>query len=266
MSHAAELTERHAAELRGIAHTLPEQFAEAAGALEDRLGQAGLGEWARIGLGLARLSRRSPEVAVAFFEASPAVGRLGIAAVSRWAEISAGLSDRAPQAAAAFIEATPAALAHLEPQELEAWASQGRRLCRGSWKSAKLAGDFFRIGPGLLESLSIRALDRLVDLVGQLAQRSHEMASLCLHDSPPLLARLAESDREPFLAFAQALCSASWVDTHPCLERGPGLLETVRPAQRSGLLELAAAAASESGGEGFSLFVHPTAPGRRSNR
>jgi len=255
MSHAAELIERHAAELRVIAHTLPERFAEAAGALEEPLGQAGLREWARIGLELARLSRPSSEVAVAFFEASPAVGRLGIAALSRWAEISAGLADRAPRAAAAFIEATPAALAHLEPQELEAWAGQGRRLCRGSWKSAKLAVDFFRIGPGLLESLSLRALDRLVDLVGQLAQRSHEMASLCLHDSPPLLARLAENDREPFLAFAQGLFSASWVDTHPCFERGPGLLEAVRPTQRSGLLELAAAAASVSGGEGFSLFV-----------
>jgi hypothetical protein len=255
MSHAAELTERHAAELRGIAHTLPERFAEAAGAMEECLGEAGLREWARVGLELARLSRPSSQVAMAFFEASPAVGRLGIAELSRWAEISAGLADRAPPAAAAFIEATPAALAHLEPQELEAWAGQGRRLYKGSWKSAKLAVDFFRIGPRLLESLSLRALDRLVDLVARLAQRSHETASLCLHDSPPLLARLAENDREPFLAFAQALCSASWVDTHPCFERGPGLLEAVRPAQRSGLLDLAAAAASASGGEGFSLFV-----------
>ena len=115
MSHAAELIERHAAELRGIAGTLGDSFAEASGALEERLGPENLREWARIGLGLARLSRRSPEVAVAFFEASPAVDRLDVAALSRWAEISAGLADRAPQAAAAFIQATPGALAHLEP-------------------------------------------------------------------------------------------------------------------------------------------------------
>ena len=159
MSHAAELIERHAAELRGIAGTLGDSFADAAGALEERLGPESLREWARIGLGLARLSRRSPEVAVAFFETSPAVDRLDVAALSRWAEISADLADRAPPAAAAFIQATPGALARLEPSELEIWAGQGRRLCRGSWKSTRLAADFFRIGPRLLESLSLRALD-----------------------------------------------------------------------------------------------------------
>jgi hypothetical protein len=255
MSHAAELIERHAAELRGIADHLHEPFAEAAGALEERLGQEGLREWARIGLGLARLSRRSPEVAVAFFEASPAVGTLDVAALSRWAEISAGLTDRSPQAAAAFIEVTPAALAHLQPEELEVWARQGRRLCRGGWKSAKLAVDFFRISPGLLESLSLRGLDRLADVVSRLAERSYEMASLSLHDAPSSLARLAEKDRGPFLAFAEALCSTSWVDTHRCFEHGPSLLEAVRPGLRSGFLDLAASAAREASGEGFTMFV-----------
>jgi nitric oxide reductase activation protein len=255
MSHAAELIERHSAELRGFAGALGEAFADAARAMEVRVGEESLREWARIGLSLARVSHRSPEVAKAFFEASPSLATLDIAALSRWAEISAGLADRATQAAAAFLEATPAALAHLEFRELEVWAGQGRRLCKGRWKSAKLAVEFFRIGPDLLESLSLRALDRLVDVVGRLAERSHETGSRCLHDSPPLLARLAENDREPFLAFAQALCSTSWVDTHACFERGAALLEAVQPEQRGGLLDLAAAAASESSGEGFSLFV-----------
>ena len=255
MSHASELAERHASELRGIADTLPGLFAEAAGALEERLGEEGLHEWARIGLGLARLSPRSQSVAVAFFEASPAVGPLDISALSRWAEIAADLADRAPQAAIAFIEATPAALAHLELEELEVWAGQGRRLCRGSWKSAKLAARFFRMGPGLLEALSLQALDRLVDILARLAQRSDELASVCLQDSPSLLARLAENDREPFLAFTQALCSTSWADAHRCFERGPDLLEPVRPEQRNGLLDLAAAAARQAGPDGFSLFA-----------
>jgi nitric oxide reductase activation protein len=255
MSHASELAKRHASELRGIADTLPGLFAEAAGALEERLGEAGLREWARIGLGLARLSPRSQGVAIAFFEASPAVGPFEVSAFSRWAEIAADLADRAPQAATAFLEATPAALAHLELEELEVWASQGRRLCRGGWKSANLAARFFRIGRGLLESLSLQVLDRVVDILARLAQRSDELASACLHDSPSLLARLAENDREPFLVFAQAVCSASWADTHRCFERGPDLLEPVRPEQRSGFLDLSAAAAQQAGPDGFSLFV-----------
>jgi nitric oxide reductase NorD protein len=216
MSHAAELIERHAAELRRIAPTVGEAFAAAAAALEGRLEEENL---------------------------------------RKWAEISAGLADQAPQAAAAFIEATPAALARLEPPELEVWAGQGRGLLRRSWKSARLAADFFRIGPRLLESISLGELDRLVDVVGRLAQRSYETASLCLHDSPSVLARLGENEREPFLALARALCSASWVDTHPLFERGPGLLQAVRPAQRSAFLDLAAAVAPEAGGDGFSLFV-----------
>jgi len=145
MPHAAELIERHGAELRAVAGTLSEAFAEAAGALEERLGREELGEWAGIGLGLARLSRRCPEVALAFFQASPAVGPLGIGGLSRWAELSAGLSDRSPRAAAAFLEATPAALVHLESHQLETWARQGRRLLGSRWKSAKLAVNFFRL-------------------------------------------------------------------------------------------------------------------------
>jgi len=213
---SSELIDRHAAELRGIAPAVGEAFAAAAAALGGRLDRENL---------------------------------------RKWAEISAGLADQAPQAAAAFIEATPAALVRLEPAELEAWASQGRRLTGRSWKSARLAADFFRIAPRILESISLRELDVLVDLVRGLAQRSYEMASLCLHDSPSVLARLAEDDREPFLTFARALCSASWVDTHPLFERGPDLLEAVRPVHRSALLDLAAVVAPEARGEGFSLFA-----------
>jgi hypothetical protein len=175
--------------------------------------------------------------------------------MSRASELAADLADRAPQAGAAFLEATPAVLAHLEPEELEAWAAQGRRLCRGSFKSAKLAARFFRLGPELLESLSLQALERLADAVFQVSQRSDETASLLLDDAPPLLARLAREDREPLLALVQILCGTSWVDAHRCLESAPDLLAAVQPEPRTGVLELAAAAAAEAGREGFSRFA-----------
>jgi nitric oxide reductase NorD protein len=216
MSHAAELAKRHQSELRGIGRGLPDLFVEAAAALEERLGEEDLREWARISLDLAH---------------------------------------RSPPAAASFIEATPAALAHLEPEELETWVDQGRRLHRGGWKSAQLAAHFFRVGPRLLESLSLRALDRLVEVVDQLARRSDQMASVCLRDSPSLFARLDENDREPFLAFAQAVCRTSWVDVHRCFERGPDLLRAVHSQQRGGLLDLATAAARDVRRDGFSLFA-----------
>ena len=255
MSHAAELTERHTPELRRMADSLPDLFAKAAGALEEPLGQDGLLEWARSGMALARRSPRTPEVPLAFFEASPVVGRLESVAISSWAELAAELAERAPPMAVAFIEATPAALARLEPEQLVVWARQGQRLSRGGWKSARLAARFFRLGPGLLASVSLPALERLVDVLGRLAQSSHEMASSCLRDAPSLLTRLAESDRDPFLAFTQAVSRTAWADTHSCFERGPDLIEAVRPDQRAALLALAAAVARRAGGQGFSLFV-----------
>jgi hypothetical protein len=147
-----------------------------------------------------------------------------------------------------------AVLDKLDPAELEAWAAQGRRLCRGSFKSAKLAARFFRLGPELLDSLSLPALERLADAVLRVSQRSDEMASLLLEDAPPRLARLAREDREPLLALVQVLCGTSWVDAHRCLESGPELLGAVQAEQRTGLLELAAAAAV-AGREGFSRFA-----------
>ena len=90
--------------------------------------------------------------------------RLGPAVHSRWEGIAAELADRAPLAAEAFIESTPLALAHLEPEELETWGRLGRRLCRGGWKSTRLAARFFRISPGLLDSISLRVLEQLVEL------------------------------------------------------------------------------------------------------
>jgi len=255
---AADLAERHASELRAIAGALPDLFAEAASVLEEQLGEGDLDEWAQIGLALARRAPHSRYLTAVFFAASPSLGHLGIAALSKWAEMASGLVDRAAQAAAAFLEATPAVLEHLEPEELELWSRQGRRLYRGSWKSVKLAASFFRISPDLLESVPLRTLDRFVDVLDRLAQSSPEMASACLYDAPAQLARLAESDREPFLAFTQAVCRASWVDAHHCLERGPGLLEAVQAEQRSALLELAAIAAPATGRDCFSLFAAST--------
>jgi hypothetical protein len=181
--------------------------------------------------------------------------RLGSEAHSRWKDIAADLADRVPLAAEAFIETTPAALAHLEPGELETWARQGRRLCRRGWKSAQLAARFFRISPDLLDSIPLRALEQLVDVLARLMQSSEETASICLLDSPALIARLRSRDREPFIAFTRAVCSASWVDTRRCFERGPGLIEALQPEQRSRLLELAATAASRAGPDLFSLFA-----------
>ena len=71
MSAAADVTARYDAELRGYGPTLADDLASGARALEGRLSEEQLGEWANAGVELSRHSLRSWEAAAEYFRASP---------------------------------------------------------------------------------------------------------------------------------------------------------------------------------------------------
>ena len=256
MTRAIDLSTQYAEELHGFGASLPEDFAAAAAALESRLSEAHLEDWARAGMELAHASLRSWEAAAEYFRASPLVlDRLGEDGMQRWVRLAGDLSQRSSLMAAAFLKSTPAALEVIAPAELEAWSQQGDRLCRGNWKSIALSALYFQVSPDLLRSMPLASLGRLVDIIDQLTERSYELSTNCLESAPAIFATISAADREPFLNFARAVTRASWADTRLYFERGPKMLAAVAPEHRTAFLELAARVTLDVGRQGFPLFA-----------
>lgn len=256
MTLLSDLNIRYAPELRGFGASLPDDFSAALAALEPQLGTEDLDRWAKDGVALANHSLRSWEAAAEYFRASPQIlGRLGADGLHEWVGTAMRLAASSSLMAAAFLKSTPDALAVIKTEDIEAWAAQGERLCRGNWKSIALAALYFQVSPSLLRSLPLPSVGRLVDIVDQLTERSYELANTCLESSPTIFAGLSEDDREPFLRFARAVTRASWADTRLYFDRGPRLLELVSADQRAAFLDLSARVTTEVGRQGFPLFA-----------
>jgi len=276
-SPADALIERYTPELRGLGGALPEEYATAARALSasGALSLEQLQRWSDTGVTLARHSLRSWEAASEFFKTSPAlVNGLTFDGLIEWAEIAMRLSESSSLIAAAFLRSTPSVLAKLPPPghedvglggqyqqgshiqySVKPWADLGERLYHNNWKSIGLASLFFDTSELLLDSLTMRMTSNLVDLINALAQRSYQLAGLCLEGSPVLFAALSPPDRQPFIAFAHAVADASWADTRLYFDRGPVLLQHIEAGQRARFLELAARVTGAVGRYGFPLFV-----------
>ncbi len=256
MTLASDIYERYVADLRGFGAALPDEFSTALGALESQLDAEQLDAWAQAGVQLANHSLRSWEASAEYFRASPeAIGRMGAEHAPHWAEVALRLSEQSSLMAAAFLKATPEVLHYLRANELDAWAAQGERLCRGNWKSIALAVLFYQVSPSLLGSMPLPAVSRFVDVIDQLTERSYELATACLENAGPVFAGLSEADRDPFLRFARAVTGASWADTRLYFERGPRLIEPIHRDQRARFLDLAAGVTAEVGRQGFPLFA-----------
>jgi nitric oxide reductase NorD protein len=256
MSSAAELRARYAPDLKGFGASLPDDLSLGLGGLESRYDEAQLEQWAQAGIVLANHSLRSWEAASEYFLASPGVAeRLTYEELQHWVELATELAGESSLMAVAFIKATPSVLEHLAVADLDDWSAQGRRLCRGNWKSIALSGLYFQHSPRLLRSLSLESVGRLVDIIDQLTERSYELANSVLESAGDIFENLAEADREPFLSFARAVTRASWADTRLYFERGPKLLDGVEEGQRAVFLELASKVTMDVGRQGFPLFA-----------
>ena len=273
MSAAADITARHEAELRGFGPTLADDLASGARALEGRLSEEQLDEWASAGVALSRHSLRSWEAAAEYFRASPRLlPAFNFEELLDWAAVARELSEQSSMIAAAFLRATPEVLQPLQGaddkdlgimgewvgrpgEQVRPWSALGRRLARGNWKSVALAATFFEQSPALLHALPLDAVRDLVDIVDRLSERSYQLAASCLERSGELFGDLAPQDRRPFLEFAGAVAKASWADTRLYFERGPGLLAPVAQDERGAFLRLAADVAGQTGRQGYPLFV-----------
>ncbi|HYM14984.1 MAG TPA: VWA domain-containing protein, partial [Dehalococcoidia bacterium] len=165
-----------------------------------------------------------------------------------------GLAEYSSVVAAAFFKASPRCMPFLDAETIVEWATLGQRLYKGHWKSISLSTVYFGASPGILPSLTLAEMARLVALVESVAERSYELATACLDASPALFAALSKPDRAPFLTLATAVGEASWADVRICFERAPGLLEPIETTARSRFLQLAARVARRSGRHAYALF------------
>jgi len=211
--------------------------------------------WAEEGVELASHSLRSWEAAAEYYRVSAEVMRaLPSASFRRWAHASRDLAEYSSVVAAAYLKASPKSVPFLAEEQVVEWAALGQRLYKGHWKSISLASGYFVASPGLLSTLTLAEIARLVALIEQVAERSYELAGACLDAAPGLFAALDKRDRAPFLTLASAVGEASWADVRICFERSPNLLSPIDATARSRFLQLASNVARRSGRHAYALF------------
>ncbi len=235
---------------------LATEYRRAADELLPILAEADFRTWAEEGAGLATHSLRSWEAAIDYFRVSGEVlRRVPSAGFRRWAHASRDLAEYSSVVAGAFLRASPECVRYLDEHQITEWASLGQRLYKGHWKSISLATVYFSASPGLLGSLTLGEMARLVSLIENVAERSYELASACLDAAPNLFRSLSKADRAPFLTLATAVGEASWADVRICFERAPNLLAPIDPSARSRFLAMASDVARRSGRHAYSLFA-----------
>jgi nitric oxide reductase NorD protein len=235
---------------------LAEQYHRVAAELLPALPEADFRTWSEEGVELAGHSLRSWEAAMDYFQVSGEVlRRLPAAGFRRWAHAGRDLAEYSSVVATAYFRASPASVGYLHDSGITEWAAFGQRLYKGHWKSISLSTVYFSASPGLLSTLAMPELARLVALVESIAERSYELASACLDAAPNLFASLAKADRSPFLTLATAVGEVSWADVRICFERAPNLLAPIDEAERGRFLALAASVARRSGRHAYGLFA-----------
>lgn len=236
--------------------SLATEYRRAVAELMPVLAESDFRLWAEEGVELAGHSLRSWEAALEYFRVSGEILRiLPTQGFRRWAHAARDLAEYSSVVAGAYLRSSPQTVKYLDEHQVTEWAALGQRLYKGHWKSISLASVYFGASPGLLGSLTLGEMARLVSLVESVADRSYELASACLDAGPSLFQQLAKADRAAFLTLAGAIGEASWADVRICFERAPNLLAPVDDSARSRFLTLASVVARRSGRHAYGLFA-----------
>ena len=168
-------------ELKKHPSALISAYEGAVDSVSKTLGPAPTMRWAQDGVRIAQQGPRAWEAATEYFRASSDVVKLiGFPQFERWVESGIELTVEAPVIAAAFFRASPNVLPVLAPGHISGWASLGRGLSRGTWKSSSLAARFFDISDELVQNVNFHEMQLFVALVQKLASRSYDLAAEAL--------------------------------------------------------------------------------------
>ncbi len=236
---ADEVVEAAQQELKRYPSSVGEEFQGATRIMAEVLTPAQLEEWVKEGMSLTRLTVRSWEAASEFFRVSPTVVRgRSYASFLEWARWGSVLCQDAPTMAVAYFRASPEMVGEIDSEHIATWASLGRGLYKGTWKSTALAARFFETTPGLLRSLSFQELLRFTKIIEMLSHRSYDLAVECIGLGRDTFPRLG-GDRDAFISLLSTLGEGNWRQVKDAFEVGPRALQKVDRVQGPRFLRLA---------------------------
>jgi hypothetical protein len=209
-SHVIAELEKHPAALLAA-------YEEAKDRVFAAVGSASALKWAEEGVQLANLGARAWEAATEYYKASPQVVEIiGFPQFQRWLESGTELVDESPVVASAYFRASPAVLPTLAPRHIAGWATLGRGLSKGTWKSSSLAARFFDVSSDLVQNVTFHELQLFVALVQTLSNRSYDLASEALVLGQRVLPAVGE--REELISLATVLAETSWREVRGSFE------------------------------------------------
>ena len=219
--------------------TVLEEFDRAREAMPEALTDDQLVQWAQAGAEIAQQTVRSWEAAAQYYKVSSKVlDFIPFNYFAKWTECGNLVSKESPTLATAFFEASPGTIAKLRSRHIESWCNLGRSLYKGTWKSSTLACKFYASSPGLVNSLSFPELERFVAFLDALSHRSYDLSGECLSLGQQLFPLLGD-DRGAFISLASTLVETGWREVKSFFEAGSKALPRVDPGQRLRFLNMA---------------------------
>ena len=197
-------------------------------------------EWANFGIKIAELRKgvRSWEIAVKFYQVSPAVAKLiPYNYFYEWMQQGLIISQKSNPIAISFFSNSPKTLGILRSRHLEEWVSMGIGLYTGTWKSTNLACTFFDTGDLLLRSSNIVNLKKLILIINNLASHSYDAATECLKLLPEILTLIPEKKID-YIKLIDLVITNYWQHTKSFIETSIQSVKETNPSSRNSLVQL----------------------------
>ena len=198
-------------------------------------------EWANLGIKIAELRKgvRSWEIAVKFYQVSPAVAKLiPYNYFYEWMQQGLIISQKSKDIATKYFSNSPKTLAVLRSRHLEEWVQMGLGLFTpGDWKTTQLAETFFETGDQLLRSSNITTLKQAMAAIKNLANHSSRAATECLELLPEILTLIPEK-KIGYIKLIDLVITNYWQHTKSFIETSIQSVKETNPSSRNSLVQL----------------------------
>ncbi|MBC63269.1 MAG: hypothetical protein CL746_02945 [Chloroflexi bacterium] len=194
--------------------------------------------WALEGLNICKISPRSWEVAIDYFNSSTDVQRhLPSAQFIAWTKIGTRLSKLSIDVAKSYFLSSPKAMLRIRPRHLDDWVNLSSKLYKGTWKSAKLSSKFFEITPFIMEYISFEEWAKYADFLNNLSKRSYDLAIDSLDLSISLFEKLDNDSGEAINLLLDS-SEKCWKDIKIIFEAINAYMVEIEPFNRNQILNL----------------------------